>query len=197
MLTAGMSLRTSDWKRIERFFPAPRRRRDGRGRPWAANRACVEGILWLLRSGARWRDLPVPYPKRRDLLAALAALAGAGGLGKHGGNCCANWSSGDTSTGTRPFWTPRSCRPKKGRSSRPNHARKRDEAGSDRRTARHPAGRIWDFGQAVGTSRGRAGLGYDSCAPCGRGRPRSQPRRVVAATTATRCGCDSVVAAST
>src|SRR5947208_6288873 len=36
--------------------------------------------------------------QRRDLLAALAALAGAGGLGKHGGNCCANWSSGDTST---------------------------------------------------------------------------------------------------
>jgi transposase len=62
MLTGGMNLPTSQWKRVEKFFPDPPRRRDGRGRPWAANRACLEGILWLLRSGARWRDMPVPYP---------------------------------------------------------------------------------------------------------------------------------------
>src|SRR5271167_1061663 len=62
MLTAGMSLPTSEWERIEKFFPEPRRRRDGRGRPWASNRACVNGILWLLRSGARWRDMPASYP---------------------------------------------------------------------------------------------------------------------------------------
>jgi transposase len=32
------------------------------GRPWADNRAVFEGILWILRSGARWRDLPPEYP---------------------------------------------------------------------------------------------------------------------------------------
>jgi transposase len=62
MLTAGMSLHSNEWNRIAEFFPEPRRRRDGRGRPWTSNRACVNGILWLLRSGARWRDMPASYP---------------------------------------------------------------------------------------------------------------------------------------
>jgi transposase len=32
------------------------------GRPVAASRGCVEGILWILRSGARWKDLPKHFP---------------------------------------------------------------------------------------------------------------------------------------
>ncbi len=58
----AMRLTDRQWELIEHFFPQPRRRRDGRGRPWASNRACVEGILWVLRTGARWRDLPPSYP---------------------------------------------------------------------------------------------------------------------------------------
>lgn len=57
-----MRLTERQWKRIANYFPPPKRRRDGRGRPWAPNRDCLEGIVWLLRSGARWRDLPHPYP---------------------------------------------------------------------------------------------------------------------------------------
>lgn len=55
-------LSEEQWKILEPLFPEPKRRKDGRGRPWAANRACLEGILWVLRTGARWRDLPDEFP---------------------------------------------------------------------------------------------------------------------------------------
>lgn len=57
-----MRLSDRQWELIEHFFPQPKRRRDGRGRPPASNRDCVEGILWVLKTGARWRDLPAEYP---------------------------------------------------------------------------------------------------------------------------------------
>ena len=45
------------WERIEPLLPAQPRSRKG-GRPRADDRACLEGVLWILRSGARWKDLP-------------------------------------------------------------------------------------------------------------------------------------------
>src|SRR6267378_6145395 len=41
--------------------PESPRHRHG-GRPWIENRRVLEGILWILRSGARWQDLPEKYP---------------------------------------------------------------------------------------------------------------------------------------
>jgi len=34
------------------------------GRPKAHPRDCLEGILWVLVSGARWKDLPNGYPSK-------------------------------------------------------------------------------------------------------------------------------------
>jgi len=49
------------WKKIEPLLPQPKRSAKG-GRPPAGNRECFEGILWVLRSGARWKDLPEKFP---------------------------------------------------------------------------------------------------------------------------------------
>lgn len=38
------------------------RRSDGRGRPWRSSRGVLNGILWILRTGAQWGDLPERYP---------------------------------------------------------------------------------------------------------------------------------------
>jgi transposase len=38
------------------------RRADGRGRPPADTRAVLNGVLWILRTGAQWRELPRKYP---------------------------------------------------------------------------------------------------------------------------------------
>lgn len=50
------------WAVIEPLIPKRGRRSDGRGRPPREERAIVEGILWVLRTGAPWMDLPDRYP---------------------------------------------------------------------------------------------------------------------------------------
>ena len=55
-------LTDEQWQLIEPLLPRPKRRKDKRGRPPAPNRACFEGILWVLQTGAAWRFLPDEYP---------------------------------------------------------------------------------------------------------------------------------------
>ena len=61
MARDATELTEAQWKHIEPLLPVPRNSRKG-GRRFISNRACFEGILWVLRSGARWKDLPRQYP---------------------------------------------------------------------------------------------------------------------------------------
>ena len=57
-----MDLTNEQWEALEQLIPEPVRRADGRGRPWRNSRDVLNGILWVLRTGAPWRDLPERYP---------------------------------------------------------------------------------------------------------------------------------------
>jgi transposase len=57
-----MDLTEEQWEILEPLIPTPPRREDGRGRPWRDPRDVLNGILWILRTGAPWKDLPERYP---------------------------------------------------------------------------------------------------------------------------------------
>ena len=57
-----MSLTDEQWARLEPLLPEPPKRADGRGRPWRQAREVLDGVLWVLRTGAPWRNLPECYP---------------------------------------------------------------------------------------------------------------------------------------
>ncbi len=60
-----MHLTDAQWAIIEPLIPKPRRRKDGRGRPWRDPREVLGGILWVLRTGAPWKELPAHDPRYR------------------------------------------------------------------------------------------------------------------------------------
>ncbi len=57
-----MDLTEGQWQILEPLLPKPKLRDDGRGRPWRDPRDVLNGVLWILRTGAPWKDLPERYP---------------------------------------------------------------------------------------------------------------------------------------
>ena len=57
-----MDLTDSQWEVIKPLVPEHARRPDGRGRPRADDRQVLNGIFWIMRTGAAWQDLPNRYP---------------------------------------------------------------------------------------------------------------------------------------
>ncbi|MGC1383721.1 MAG: IS5 family transposase [Candidatus Acidiferrales bacterium] len=56
-----MDITDAQWALLEPLF-RPKRREDGRGRPWQDTRAVLNGVFWVLRTGAPWHDRPRRYP---------------------------------------------------------------------------------------------------------------------------------------
>ncbi len=54
-------LTDEQWEVVELIL-RPARREDNRGRPWHDTRAVLNGVLWILGSGAQWAEMPAKYP---------------------------------------------------------------------------------------------------------------------------------------
>ena len=55
-------LTEEQWALLEPLLPKEKRRKDGKGRPRSNARDVLEGIFWVLRTGAPWADMPRRYP---------------------------------------------------------------------------------------------------------------------------------------
>jgi transposase len=55
-------LTDSEWDALRPLIPEPERREDGRGRPWKGSREVLNGVLYVIRTGTAWADLPDRYP---------------------------------------------------------------------------------------------------------------------------------------
>jgi transposase len=60
MVRGQSELTDEQWAKIAPLLPEPMASPNGGPRP-IPNRRTFEGILWVLRSGARWKDLPKRY----------------------------------------------------------------------------------------------------------------------------------------
>ncbi len=61
MVRYGRLLTDVQWEKIRPLLPKRPPRPRG-GRPRADDRIGLENILWILRSGAGWQDLPEEFP---------------------------------------------------------------------------------------------------------------------------------------
>lgn len=68
-------LSDEQWRRIADMLPG---KVGDPGRSGADNRVFVNGVLWVLRSGARWQDLPERYGNWKSLHKRFTRWAKAG-----------------------------------------------------------------------------------------------------------------------
>ena len=68
-------LTDAQWVRIEALLPG---KNGDRGRTAKDNRLFVDGVLWVLRSGARWSDLPERYGNWKSVHKRFSRWAKAG-----------------------------------------------------------------------------------------------------------------------
>jgi transposase len=57
-----MDITNEQWTIVKPLIPVSKSRPGKRGRPARDSRDVLNGILWILRTGAPWKDLPDRYP---------------------------------------------------------------------------------------------------------------------------------------
>jgi transposase len=61
-MTPYRDINDEEWQRVAPLLPELRPRADMRGRPLANTRSVLNGVLWVMYSGATWSSMPRKYP---------------------------------------------------------------------------------------------------------------------------------------
>jgi transposase len=67
------------WHRIEPLLP---QKTTARGRPRKSDRRVLEAMLWILRTGAPWRDLPSAYGSWKTVYTRFSRWSQSGALAR-------------------------------------------------------------------------------------------------------------------
>lgn len=72
-------LTDAQWVRLQPLLPSASKKG---GRPGKPDRPLVEGMLWVLRTGAPWRDLPSAYGPWQSVYTRFSRWSSAGVLAR-------------------------------------------------------------------------------------------------------------------
>ena len=61
-MTPYRDINDEEWQRVMPLLPELRPRRELRGRPLINTRSVLNGVLWVMYSGATWSAMPRKYP---------------------------------------------------------------------------------------------------------------------------------------
>ena len=114
-------LTNAQWEKIAPLLPAPKSLPRGGPKP-IPNRPVFEGILWILRSGARWQDLPARFPSSSTCWRRLRAWEAQGVWLEAWRVSWPNWMPKANSTGLRRLLTAALPQRKKGSLRREDQA---------------------------------------------------------------------------
>jgi len=70
-------LTNAQWSRVQPLFPSASKKG---GRPAKPDRPMVEAMIWILRTGAPWRDLPSAYGPWQSVYTRFSRWSAAGVL---------------------------------------------------------------------------------------------------------------------
>ena len=74
-----MELTDAQWELLQSIVE-PKTPAKRRGRPWKETRPVLEGVLWILRTGAQWAELPSKFPPYQTCHRRFQAWVRAGVL---------------------------------------------------------------------------------------------------------------------
>lgn len=166
-------LSDEQWAKIGPLLPSKKPGPKG-GRPPAPNREVLEGILWILRTGARWQDLPKRYPSPSTCWRRLKRWAEQDLWLKIWRTCLSQLDGAGLLDWRKPLLTPASRRRKRGLRSRENQAGKGLEVDGGGRRPGYSSGRRHYLGIARGSKAGRRYLGDHQSPPPGSRPPQNQ-----------------------